>query len=66
MRKYVGSCYGTTGPLSINPETGKSFYASFPVVTIRDMVKTLQIIKEKLNINRILFAVGFSWVDSNY
>ncbi len=56
----LGSCYGTTGPLSTNPKTNEPFYDQFPIVTIRDMVKTLQIIKEKIGINKILFAVGFS------
>src|SRR3954466_1916889 len=34
----LGSCYGTTGPLSVNPETSSSYYSNFPFVTIRDMV----------------------------
>ena len=34
----IGSCYGSTGPLSTNPETNKPYYNSFPFITIRDMV----------------------------
>ncbi|MDE6022611.1 MAG: alpha/beta fold hydrolase, partial [Muribaculaceae bacterium] len=34
----IGSCYGSTGPMSINPATGEPYYDSFPKVTIRDMV----------------------------
>mgnify|MGYP005667264661 CR=1 FL=1 len=56
----LGSCYGTTGPLSINPKTGQPFYNDFPIVTIRDMVHTLKIVKEHIGIKKIRFAVGFS------
>jgi homoserine O-acetyltransferase len=56
----LGSCYGSTGPLSINPDTNQPYYSSFPVITIRDMVKTLQLVKEQIGIQKIRFAVGFS------
>ncbi|MBY0427370.1 MAG: alpha/beta fold hydrolase, partial [Cytophagales bacterium] len=39
----IGSCYGSTGPLSINPDSGKPYFASFPVVTMRDMVKAFDL-----------------------
>ncbi len=56
----LGSCYGTTGPLSINPETGKKYYGGFPTVTVRDMVKTLTVLRKHLGIEKIFFACGFS------
>lgn len=56
----LGSCYGTTGPLTINPETSKKYYKDFPVVTVRDMVQTLTILRKHLGIEKIFFACGFS------
>ena len=49
----LGSCYGTTGPSSINPATGKPWCSDFPKVTIRDMVKCHRILAEKLGIKKI-------------
>lgn len=56
----LGSCYGTTGPLSENPVTGKKYYKDFPTVTVRDMVQTLTILRKHLGIEKIFFACGFS------
>jgi len=56
----IGSCYGTTGPLSTNPLTGRPYYASFPLVTIRDMVKAHMLLREHLGIETINLLVGGS------
>ena len=56
----LGSCYGTTGPLDINPLTGKPYFSTFPVITIRDIVRTMQIVKDHLGIQKIRFALGYS------
>jgi homoserine O-acetyltransferase len=56
----IGSCYGSTGPLSVDPATGKPYYSDFPLVTIRDMVRSMQLIKDVIGITKIRFAVGFS------
>lgn len=56
----LGSCYGTTGPLSINPDTNQPYYNTFPVITIRDIVKGLELIRHHLGIEKIFFGLGFS------
>jgi homoserine O-acetyltransferase len=56
----LGSCYGTTGPSSVNPETGKPYGLSFPLVTIRDMVRTQRELIDHLKINRIRAITGGS------
>jgi homoserine O-acetyltransferase len=56
----LGSCYGTTGPSSINPETEKPFGLSFPLVTIGDMVRTQRELIDHLGINRIRAITGGS------
>lgn len=55
-----GSCYGSSGPLSINPQTGKPYHNSFPMLTIRDMVKAHMLLREHLGIVRIHLLVGGS------
>lgn len=56
----LGSCYGTTGPASINPETGEPYRASFPEITIRDMVHAHQLLAAHLGIDRIHVVLGGS------
>ncbi|MBO9571972.1 MAG: homoserine O-acetyltransferase [Chitinophagaceae bacterium] len=56
----LGSCYGTTGPLSINPATGSPYYSNFPFITIRDMVKAHMLLREHLGIDRIHLMIGGS------
>ena len=56
----VGSCYGTTGPLSKNPKTGQCYYQDFPEITIRDMVKAHEHLRKHLGISRIDLLVGGS------
>ncbi|MCS6967758.1 MAG: homoserine O-acetyltransferase [Cytophagales bacterium] len=56
----IGSCYGSTGPLSINPLTGQHYYADFPEVTIRDMVRAHELLRKHLKINRIHTCIGGS------
>jgi homoserine O-acetyltransferase len=56
----LSSCYGTTGPLSENPETGDPYYHDFPVVTIRDMVSAHEALRRKLGISKIHLLIGGS------
>lgn len=56
----LGSCMGSTGPSSINPETGKPFGLEFPVVTIGDMVRVQNKLMDHLGIDKILAVVGGS------
>lgn len=56
----LGSCYGTSGPLSISPETGQPLRADFPEITIRDMVRLQQQLLDHLEVSGIELVVGGS------
>jgi len=56
----LGSCYGTSGPASRNPDTGKPYRIDFPVITIRDMVRLQQRMLDELGISRIELVIGGS------
>ena len=56
----LGSHYGTTHPLSINPATGKPWYLSFPHFNIRDMVGVQKILADHLEIAEISILIGGS------
>lgn len=57
---FLGSHYGTTGPLSENPATGEAWYGDFPRVTVRDMVRVHQLLAEHLAIKRVKLLIGSS------
>ncbi len=56
----LGSCYGTTGPLSVNPATGRPWHGTFPMVTVRDMVRAHQVLARHLGIERVKLLIGSS------
>jgi homoserine O-acetyltransferase len=56
----IGSCYGSTGPSSLNPKTGKPYLRNFPLVTFRDVIAAHQKLKDHLGINKIWILIGGS------
>jgi homoserine O-acetyltransferase len=56
----LGGCRGTTGPSSVNPETGTPYGPDFPVVTVADMVRTQRAFLDALGIERLAVVAGGS------
>jgi homoserine O-acetyltransferase/O-succinyltransferase len=56
----LGSCYGSSGPKSINPQTGKPYGLNFPLVTIGDMVRAQLQLIDFLGIDQLLCVTGGS------
>lgn len=57
----IGSCNGSTSPQDINPTTGKIWGKEFPLLTFKDVIKTFQIVKSKLSIDKIFLGIGSSF-----
>jgi len=55
---YLGGCYGSTGPSSINPETGDRYGPDFPNLTVNDLVRSQARLLDALGIDRLLAVVG--------
>ena len=56
----LGGCFGSTGPSSINPKTGKPFGPDFPFVTVRDWVESQARLSDTLGIDTWAAVVGGS------
>lgn len=56
----LGGCHGSTGPVSINPDTGKPFGPDFPVVTVEDWVASQALLADRLGIQQWAAVVGGS------
>ena len=56
----LGSCYGTTGPTSIDPATGRAWLGDFPDITVRDMVRAQRELVRQLGVRRVRMVVGGS------
>jgi len=57
---YIGSCFGSTGPASIHPTTGRPWGADFPVVTVEDWVEAQARLADRLGIERFAAVIGGS------
>ncbi|MCP5538072.1 MAG: homoserine O-acetyltransferase [Akkermansiaceae bacterium] len=55
---YLGGCYGTTGPRSMNPETGKRYGSKFPQISVVDQVKMQIALLDRLGVDVLHAAVG--------
>jgi homoserine O-acetyltransferase/O-succinyltransferase len=55
-----GSCFGSTGPMHLNPATGQPYGASFPVVTVEDWVDAQARLVQRLGITQLAAVVGGS------
>ncbi len=56
----LGSCFGSTGPMHLNPATGKVYGADFPVVTVEDWVDAQAQLLDRLGINTLAAVMGGS------
>jgi homoserine O-acetyltransferase len=56
----LGSCFGSTGPMSVNPSTGKPYGASFPVVTVEDWVNAQARVADHFQIEKFAAVMGGS------
>lgn len=56
----LGSCYGSTGPSSVDSRTRTTYSRDFPIVTIRDMVRAHQLLADHLGITEVALMIGGS------
>ncbi|NYT85069.1 homoserine O-succinyltransferase MetX [Pollutimonas harenae] len=56
----IGSCFGSTGPASINPDTGKPWGAAFPMLTVEDWVRAQARLADYFNIDKFAAVMGGS------
>ena len=55
---YLGGCYGSTGPASIDPATGSRYGSKFPSLTVNDVVRSQALLLDALEIDQLLAVVG--------
>jgi homoserine O-acetyltransferase/O-succinyltransferase len=56
----LGSCFGSTGPMHDNPDTGKPYGADFPVVTVEDWVNAQALLLDRLGVGTLAAVIGGS------
>ena len=56
----LGGCYGTTGPSSTSPKTGKPYGSSFPEISIEDMARLQERVLERLGVEKLKAVIGSS------
>lgn len=56
----LGGCYGSTGPLSPDPGTGKPYFHAFPTITNRDVVRAFDLLRQHLKIDQVHTLIGGS------
>jgi homoserine O-acetyltransferase len=56
----IGGCYGSTGPSSTNPDTGRPFATDFPILTVHDMVRAQVLLLDHLGVAQLRGSVGAS------
>ena len=56
----LGGCRGTTGPSSLNPETGEPYGLDFPLFSVRDLVSVHRALLRELGVERLHAAIGGS------
>jgi homoserine O-acetyltransferase/O-succinyltransferase len=56
----LGGCYGSTGPASLDPESGRPYAMRFPLVTVRDMVRAQKRLLDDLGVKRLRLVIGGS------
>lgn len=54
----LGSCYGTTGPVTVQPNSNVRYRADFPRVSIRDMVQLQRVLLDELNVDHVELVTG--------
>ena len=57
---FLGGCYGTTGPTSIDPSTGRRYGPEFPQMSVRDMVMVQALLMDHLGVRRLACVIGGS------
>ncbi|MGN0203547.1 MAG: alpha/beta fold hydrolase [Coprococcus sp.] len=56
----LGSLFGTTSALTVNPDTGKAYGKDFPYITLEDQARFLKMVLEELGVEKVFWAAGLS------